>query len=176
MASVLRGYRAVVRLRGVCAGGADRLCPQEAYESVVEYFGENPKTTSPSTFFSLFSRFIKAYKVCVFGGQAGTPAGHCSLSTWAVGVVGVISAGGLDREGRTPLTQTCLGPSESRAGGGTVEESSSYPGGGQRHPGKRGAPRTQGRQLPLRLVLGSNDAWYPHPKDLALLHTLIFMD
>ncbi|OWK15300.1 hypothetical protein Celaphus_00001400 [Cervus elaphus hippelaphus] len=33
-----------------------------AYESVVEYFGENPKTTSPSMFFSLFSRFIKAYK------------------------------------------------------------------------------------------------------------------
>lgn len=71
-------------LLGVGAGGADRLCPQEAYESVVEYFGENPKTTSPSMFFSLFSRFIKAYKVCVSGGQAGTlrgisacPPGQC---------------------------------------------------------------------------------------------------
>ncbi|KAM6163155.1 formin-like protein 1 isoform 7-T7 [Rhynchocyon petersi] len=40
----------------------DSKTAQEAYESVVEYFGENPKTTSPSMFFSLFSRFIKAYK------------------------------------------------------------------------------------------------------------------
>lgn len=51
---------------------------------MVEYFGENPKTTSPSMFFSLFSRFIKAYKVCVRGGQAGTPVGPSGLSTWAV--------------------------------------------------------------------------------------------
>ncbi|KAL0992808.1 hypothetical protein UPYG_G00098720 [Umbra pygmaea] len=35
---------------------------QEAYGSVVEYFGENPKTTQPSMFFPLFVRFIKAYK------------------------------------------------------------------------------------------------------------------
>ncbi|XP_006897886.1 PREDICTED: formin-like protein 1 [Elephantulus edwardii] len=41
---------------------ADSKTAQEAYESVVEYFGENPKTTSPSMFFCLFSRFIKAYK------------------------------------------------------------------------------------------------------------------
>ncbi|XP_027948617.1 formin-like protein 1 isoform X1 [Eumetopias jubatus] len=41
---------------------ADSKTAQEAYESVVEYFGENPKTTSPAMFFSLFSRFIKAYK------------------------------------------------------------------------------------------------------------------
>ncbi|XP_076791798.1 formin-like protein 1 isoform X6 [Arvicanthis niloticus] len=41
---------------------ADSKTAQEAYESVVEYFGENPKTTSPSMFFSLFSRFVKAYK------------------------------------------------------------------------------------------------------------------
>ncbi|XP_075846720.1 formin-like protein 1 isoform X11 [Microtus pennsylvanicus] len=41
---------------------ADSKTAQEAYESVVEYFGENPKTTSPSMFFSLFSRFTKAYK------------------------------------------------------------------------------------------------------------------
>ncbi|XP_066119495.1 formin-like protein 1 isoform X3 [Saccopteryx bilineata] len=40
----------------------DSKTAQEAYESVVEYFGENPKTTSPSMFFSLFGRFIKAYK------------------------------------------------------------------------------------------------------------------
>lgn len=61
--------------------GLTGCCPQEAYESVVEYFGENPKTTSPSMFFSLFSRFIKAYKVCVSGG-------HFGLSTWAVRGVG----------------------------------------------------------------------------------------
>ena len=36
---------------------------QEAYGSVVEYFGENPKTTQPSMFFPLFGRFIKGYKV-----------------------------------------------------------------------------------------------------------------
>uniref|UniRef100_A0A8C2W327 Formin like 1 n=1 Tax=Chinchilla lanigera TaxID=34839 RepID=A0A8C2W327_CHILA len=41
---------------------ADSKTAQEAYDSVVEYFGENPKTTSPSMFFSLFSRFTKAYK------------------------------------------------------------------------------------------------------------------
>ncbi|XP_072549489.1 formin-like protein 1 [Salminus brasiliensis] len=35
---------------------------QEAYFSVVEYFGENPKTTQPSMFFPLFVRFVKAYK------------------------------------------------------------------------------------------------------------------
>lgn len=36
---------------------------QEAYGSVVEYFGENPKTMQPSMFFPMFGRFIKAYKV-----------------------------------------------------------------------------------------------------------------
>ncbi|XP_036079006.1 formin-like protein 1 isoform X4 [Rousettus aegyptiacus] len=41
---------------------ADSKTAQEAYESVVEYFGENSKTTPPSMFFSLFSRFVKAYK------------------------------------------------------------------------------------------------------------------
>lgn len=30
---------------------------------MVEYFGENPKTTQPSMFFPPFGRFIKAYKV-----------------------------------------------------------------------------------------------------------------
>lgn len=36
---------------------------QEAYVTVVEYFGENPKTMQPSMFFPLFGRFIRAYKV-----------------------------------------------------------------------------------------------------------------
>ncbi|XP_049336227.1 formin-like protein 1 isoform X3 [Astyanax mexicanus] len=41
----------------------DAKTAQEAYESVVEYFGENPKTTPPSIFFPIFIRFIKAYKM-----------------------------------------------------------------------------------------------------------------
>ncbi|XP_039902126.1 formin-like protein 1 [Simochromis diagramma] len=40
----------------------DSKTAQEAYGSVVEYFGENPKTTQPSMFFPMFGRFIKAYK------------------------------------------------------------------------------------------------------------------
>ncbi|KAM6905547.1 formin-like protein 1 [Xenentodon cancila] len=40
----------------------DSKTAQEAYISVVEYFGENPKTTQPSMFFPMFGRFIKAYK------------------------------------------------------------------------------------------------------------------
>uniref|UniRef100_A0A3Q1H3L8 Formin-like 1a n=1 Tax=Acanthochromis polyacanthus TaxID=80966 RepID=A0A3Q1H3L8_9TELE len=40
----------------------DSKTAQEAYGSVVEYFGENPKTTQPSMFFPLFARFVKAYK------------------------------------------------------------------------------------------------------------------
>ncbi|KAK2829645.1 hypothetical protein Q7C36_017635 [Tachysurus vachellii] len=40
----------------------DGKTAQEAYVSLVEYFGENPKTTQPSMFFPLFVRFVKAYK------------------------------------------------------------------------------------------------------------------
>lgn len=40
----------------------DSKTAQEAYSSVVEYFGENPKTTQPAMFFPIFGRFIKAYK------------------------------------------------------------------------------------------------------------------
>uniref|UniRef100_A0A671XYM4 Formin like 1 n=1 Tax=Sparus aurata TaxID=8175 RepID=A0A671XYM4_SPAAU len=46
----------------------DSKTAQEAYGSVVEYFGENPKTTQPSMFFPLFGRFIKGYKVRTCGG------------------------------------------------------------------------------------------------------------
>lgn len=35
---------------------------QDVYDSAVEYFGENPKTTPPAMFFPVFVRFIKAYK------------------------------------------------------------------------------------------------------------------
>lgn len=59
-----------------------------------------------------------------------------------------------------------------------MEERSSCPGGRHRHRGERGAPSTQGRQQLLNLVLGSSeaDARYLHPRDLVLLHTLVFMD
>uniref|UniRef100_A0A8C2KZB6 Formin like 1 n=1 Tax=Cyprinus carpio TaxID=7962 RepID=A0A8C2KZB6_CYPCA len=41
----------------------DSKTAEEVYHSVVEYFGENPKSTPPSVFFPVFARFIKAYKV-----------------------------------------------------------------------------------------------------------------
>ncbi|XP_061448168.1 formin-like protein 1 isoform X2 [Rhineura floridana] len=41
---------------------ADSKTAQEAYESTVEYFGENPKTTPPTMFFPTFVRFVKAHK------------------------------------------------------------------------------------------------------------------
>ncbi|KAF4803835.1 formin like 1 [Turdus rufiventris] len=44
---------------------ADSKTAKEAYESAVEYFGENPKTSPPTTFFPMFMRFIKAYKLPV---------------------------------------------------------------------------------------------------------------
>uniref|UniRef100_A0A670YQJ6 Formin like 1 n=2 Tax=Pseudonaja textilis TaxID=8673 RepID=A0A670YQJ6_PSETE len=40
----------------------DSKTAQEAYESTVEYFGENPKTTPPTMFFPIFVRFVKAYQ------------------------------------------------------------------------------------------------------------------
>ncbi|XP_042364118.1 formin-like protein 1 [Plectropomus leopardus] len=41
---------------------ADGKTAQDVYDSAVEYFGENSKTTPPSMFFPVFVRFIKAYK------------------------------------------------------------------------------------------------------------------
>ncbi|XP_075033450.1 formin-like protein 1 [Mixophyes fleayi] len=40
----------------------DSKTAQEAYEAAVGYFGENSKTTAPSSFFPIFIRFGKAYK------------------------------------------------------------------------------------------------------------------
>ncbi|KAF7665194.1 hypothetical protein LDENG_00149920 [Lucifuga dentata] len=40
----------------------DGRTAQDVYDSAVEYFGENSKTTPPSMFFPVFIRFIKAYK------------------------------------------------------------------------------------------------------------------
>uniref|UniRef100_A0A672ZPA4 Formin like 1 n=1 Tax=Sphaeramia orbicularis TaxID=375764 RepID=A0A672ZPA4_9TELE len=44
---------------------ADGKTAQDVYDSAVEYFGENSKSTPPSMFFPVFVRFIKAYKVSV---------------------------------------------------------------------------------------------------------------
>lgn len=57
------------------------LCPQEAYESAVEYFGENPKNSPPTTFFPMFMRFIRAYKV----GSWGCPGSGGWEGTWFLG-------------------------------------------------------------------------------------------
>lgn len=57
------------------------LCPQEAYESAVEYFGENPKNSPPTTFFPMFMRFIRAYKV----GGRGCPGSGGWEGTWFLG-------------------------------------------------------------------------------------------
>ncbi|KAG7471890.1 hypothetical protein MATL_G00102850 [Megalops atlanticus] len=43
----------------------DAKTAEEAYNNVVHYFGESPKTTPPSVFFPVFVRFIKAYKEAV---------------------------------------------------------------------------------------------------------------
>uniref|UniRef100_A0A8C6SSP1 Formin like 1 n=1 Tax=Neogobius melanostomus TaxID=47308 RepID=A0A8C6SSP1_9GOBI len=42
---------------------ADGKKAQDVYDSVVEYFGENHKSTPPAMFFPVFVRFIKAYKM-----------------------------------------------------------------------------------------------------------------
>uniref|UniRef100_H2LUA1 Formin-like 3 n=1 Tax=Oryzias latipes TaxID=8090 RepID=H2LUA1_ORYLA len=43
----------------------DSKAAEEAFNSVVNYFGESAKTTPPSVFFPVFVRFIKAYKDAV---------------------------------------------------------------------------------------------------------------
>ncbi|KAG2459421.1 FMNL3 protein, partial [Polypterus senegalus] len=40
----------------------DAKIAQDAFDEVVKYFGENPKTTPPSVFFPVFVRFVKAYR------------------------------------------------------------------------------------------------------------------
>ncbi|XP_027700229.1 formin-like protein 3 isoform X4 [Vombatus ursinus] len=40
----------------------DARTAEEAYNAVVRYFGESPKTTPPSVFFPVFVRFIRSYK------------------------------------------------------------------------------------------------------------------
>uniref|UniRef100_A0A3P8VBK1 Formin-like 3 n=1 Tax=Cynoglossus semilaevis TaxID=244447 RepID=A0A3P8VBK1_CYNSE len=43
----------------------DAKAAEEAFNNVVNYFGESAKTTPPSVFFPVFVRFIKAYKDAV---------------------------------------------------------------------------------------------------------------
>uniref|UniRef100_A0A672UHJ0 Formin like 3 n=1 Tax=Strigops habroptila TaxID=2489341 RepID=A0A672UHJ0_STRHB len=59
--SVLRGFLAssegkLERLQ------RDARTAEDAYNTVVRYFGESPKTTPPSVFFPVFVRFIRSYK------------------------------------------------------------------------------------------------------------------
>ncbi|KAK1341183.1 hypothetical protein QTO34_017586 [Cnephaeus nilssonii] len=59
--SVLRGFLSTNE------GKLDKLqrdakTAEEAYNAVVRYFGESPKTTPPSVFFPVFVRFIRSYK------------------------------------------------------------------------------------------------------------------
>ncbi|KAE8283868.1 Formin-like protein 1 Formin-related protein [Larimichthys crocea] len=58
--SILQDVRTLDR--GMESLTADGRTAQDAYDSAVEYFGENSKTTPPSMFFPVFVRFIKAYK------------------------------------------------------------------------------------------------------------------
>ncbi|NXB66521.1 FMNL3 protein, partial [Struthidea cinerea] len=59
--AVLRGFL------GSSEGQLERLqrdarTAEDAYNTVVRYFGESPKTTPPSVFFPVFVRFIHSYK------------------------------------------------------------------------------------------------------------------
>ena len=42
---------------------SDVKTAQDSYKRVVEYFGENPRSVSPSTFFAQFVRFVNAFRV-----------------------------------------------------------------------------------------------------------------
>ncbi|XP_052681446.1 formin-like protein 3 isoform X2 [Crassostrea angulata] len=44
---------------------ADIKTAEDAYKRVVEFFGENPRTCSPTSFFSQFVRFVAAFKAAV---------------------------------------------------------------------------------------------------------------
>lgn len=48
---------------------SDVKTAQDSYKRVVEYFGENPRTVSPSTFFSQFVRFVNAFKQAMFDNE-----------------------------------------------------------------------------------------------------------
>ena len=39
---------------------------QEAFSGVLDYYGENTRSMAPNTFFAIFARFIKSYKVQFF--------------------------------------------------------------------------------------------------------------
>uniref|UniRef100_A0A8C4PHG7 Formin like 3 n=1 Tax=Equus asinus asinus TaxID=83772 RepID=A0A8C4PHG7_EQUAS len=58
----------------------DAKTAEEAYNAVVRYFGESPKTTPPSVFFPVFVRFIRSYKVKKTGGGERLPNPHLTPS------------------------------------------------------------------------------------------------
>lgn len=75
--------------------------PQDAFDDVVKYFGENPKTTPPSVFFPVFVRFVKAYKVT----RSRCPPGRPGR---------VSQAGALQsRPGLSGCLGSCLWPGEA---------------------------------------------------------------
>ena len=51
------GSRTNVLIQGKC------ISSQDAFDDVVKYFGETPKTTPPSVFVPVGVRVVKAYKV-----------------------------------------------------------------------------------------------------------------
>uniref|UniRef100_A0A670K9K8 Formin like 3 n=1 Tax=Podarcis muralis TaxID=64176 RepID=A0A670K9K8_PODMU len=57
----------------------DAKTAEEAYNTVVRYFGESPKTTPPSVFFPVFARFIRSYKVCKLEPTCQSPPKCCLL-------------------------------------------------------------------------------------------------
>lgn len=164
----------MVRLRGVHADGADRLCPQEAYEAVVEYFGENPKTTSPSMFFSLFSRFVKAYKVCVSGGHRCRALQPLHVGSRRGG--GCFCLGSRIGEGGFSSWRPTLAPQKAEQEVEQWKKEAAAQEAGADTPGRGEPPAPKVGKLPLSLALGCRDAWCSHPKDLALLYTPFFTD
>ncbi|KAB7502782.1 Formin-like protein, partial [Armadillidium nasatum] len=65
------GQAAVTVLREFLSKSEDKLkklksevkTAQEAFAEVLDYFGENARSMAPNTFFAIFARFIKAYKM-----------------------------------------------------------------------------------------------------------------
>lgn len=90
--------------------------PQEAYNAVVRYFGESPKTTPPSVFFPVFVRFIRSYKVSREGLLKRTLAERklvggerAGLQVWAFSVSSLESWEGAREAGHRPLSCELVG-------------------------------------------------------------------
>ena len=98
---------------------ADPFCPplpQEAYNAVVRYFGESPKTTPPSVFFPVFVRFIRSYKVSrrevskeESGSEKSGSGERAGLQVWAFFVSSSGSWEGWIEAGCRPLSCELVG-------------------------------------------------------------------